>query len=197
MALHEQAFLQKPVAARRRTCLVPPGQERPCLCPDHFDRVISENVDGMLAVARRVLGSEDLAWDAVQDALLSLWHERRMPPNPRAWLRRTVMNRSLHLARTHWRRRKHEERCSACRREGSRRDDPSRQLEDEDFWRCLEKALGALGHELRAVFLLREVEELDYGAIAERLGIPLGTVRSRLSRSRAALREFFGQTPDN
>jgi len=174
-----------------------PLRDDPCICPDHFDKIISEHVGPMLAVARRTLGSDDLAWDAVQDTLLSLWHEPDVPPHLRGWLLRAVTHRSLHLARTRSRRRRHEERASTRRREGSRRDDPSQLLQDSDFWVCLEKALAELCHEQRTVFVLREVEALDYEAIAERLGIPIGTVRSRLNRSRVALREILGRMSEN
>ena len=47
--------------------------------------------------------------------------------------------------------------------------------------------LGDLPQCHRAAFVLREVEQLDYQAIGQRLGIPIGTVRSRLSRSRKEL----------
>ncbi len=53
---------------------------------------------------------------------------------------------------------------------------------------AIEKAVERLPVEYRAAFLLREVHELDYEAIAEALNIDLGTVKSRLSRARAALR---------
>jgi RNA polymerase sigma-70 factor, ECF subfamily len=46
----------------------------------------------------------------------------------------------------------------------------------------------------RAVFVLREYHELDYAEIAEILGLDLGTVKSRLSRARAALREHLTRT---
>ena len=50
------------------------------------------------------LHGEDLADDAVQEALLSLWKEGRMPQNPEGWLVRAVVHRSLHLNRSRRRR---------------------------------------------------------------------------------------------
>lgn len=52
----------------------------------------------------------------------------------------------------------------------------------------LEREIGKLAPDHRAVFLLREYHELDYAEIARVLEIPVGTVQSRLSRARAALR---------
>ncbi len=52
--------------------------------------------------------------------------------------------------------------------------------------------MAQLPDRFREVFLLREVEQLDYEAIAETLRVPVGTVRSRLARSRAALQKRLG-----
>ena len=54
--------------------------------------------------------------------------------------------------------------------------------------RAIERALGELGPEYRAVFLLREFHELSYEEIGRALDVDVGTVKSRLSRARAALR---------
>jgi RNA polymerase sigma-70 factor (ECF subfamily) len=53
----------------------------------------------------------------------------------------------------------------------------------------LDRALGGLPAEQRAVFVLRVVEEMSYKEISEALGINVGTVMSRLSRAREKLRE--------
>lgn len=55
----------------------------------------------------------------------------------------------------------------------------------------LDAALRSLAVEHREVLLLREVEGLSYGEIAETLGVPEGTVKSRIARARAALLEHF------
>jgi RNA polymerase sigma-70 factor (ECF subfamily) len=62
--------------------------------------------------------------------------------------------------------------------------------------RALEAALGELSPELRAAFLLRELHGMEYAAIASALAIDLGTVKSRLSRARAALRERLAEVHD-
>ena len=61
---------------------------------------------------------------------------------------------------------------------------------------AIEAALRELSPELRAAFLLREYHGLDYAAIASALSIDLGTVKSRLSRARAALRERLAEVHD-
>jgi len=65
---------------------------------------------------------------------------------------------------------------------------PDRLLENADL---LERALDELNPSLRAVFLLREAEELSYQQIAEVLGVAPGTVASQLSRARAELQAYL------
>ena len=109
------------------------------------------------------------------------------PPNPRGWLVRTVVHRSLHARRSAQRRRKWEERagvewaatCPLC--------DPSEAVEARELERRLSQALDGLSDEHKIVVALR-AEGLDYQEIAERLAVPIGTVRSRLNRAREALR---------
>jgi RNA polymerase sigma-70 factor, ECF subfamily len=61
---------------------------------------------------------------------------------------------------------------------------------------AIESAVAGLPPQYRAVFLLREVHDMDYDAIAEALDLDLGTVKSRLSRARATLRRALQGTYD-
>jgi RNA polymerase sigma-70 factor, ECF subfamily len=72
----------------------------------------------------------------------------------------------------------------------ARADDRARRRE---LVAAIEAALQELSPELRAAFLLREYHGLDYAEIARALAIDLGTVKSRLSRARAALRERLAE----
>jgi RNA polymerase sigma-70 factor, ECF subfamily len=157
----------------------------------NFSAVVRPHLDYLVGRARHILGSEDLAWDAVQETLLTLWREGRPPCKLRGWLIRAVIHRSLHLRRTCNRRRKHEE-GAGVRQQNSDRDDPVRDLAIRELSLGLERALAGLANEYRVVFLLREVEGLDYSSIAGLLRIPLGTVQSRLNRARSALRALLG-----
>jgi len=147
------------------------------------------------AAARRILGDDDLAADALQEALVTLWHLGEVPPHVGAWLMRAVIHRSLHARRTLERRLRWEERaghealdrCPLC--------GPEQALERRQLMEALEQALEALSVEYREVFVLRELEGLDYREIAHRLDLPVGTVRSRLSRARCALRGTLSALP--
>jgi RNA polymerase sigma-70 factor (ECF subfamily) len=62
--------------------------------------------------------------------------------------------------------------------------------------RDLHRALGVLPEEQRSVILLIGLEGMAYETAAEILGVPVGTIRSRLSRGRAELRKLMGMVPD-
>jgi RNA polymerase sigma factor (sigma-70 family) len=160
---------------------------------EDFTAIIQPHLSAMVVKARKILGCENLAWDAVQEALLSLWREKELPKNLRAWLLRTVSHRSLHLLRCCSRCRKHEARAAHLRPEGCVCSDPSRIAENCELCDALEKAVNSLPRENRDVFILREFEGMDYQQVATLLDVPLGTIRSRLNRARAAVKMLLAR----
>ena len=148
----------------------------------------SEQLTELLGAARKILQSDDLAWDAVQEALWTLASLSRAPENRSRWLRSAVIHRSLKIARSERRRRRHEraaaveERCPAC--------SPDRRAEVQELSENVADAFDSLCPEHRRILLLTGK---DYATISGELEISLGTVRSRMSRARAALRERLGR----
>ncbi|WP_390625357.1 RNA polymerase sigma factor [Paludisphaera soli] len=155
---------------------------------DEFAALVRPFLAELVRVARRQLGCDHLAWEAVQDALLGLWSRAEAPANPRAWLIRAVLYRSLHLRRTMRRRHKHEGVACNFRREAIDRDDPAQALIVQELRAEVRTALERLGPRHRDVLSLHLIDGLDYESIGRRLGVPIGTVRSRLSRAREALK---------
>lgn len=141
------------------------------------------------AVACRVLRSDDLAWDMVQEALILLWQRPAAPADVASWLRRTVLHLSLRQHRTIARRSYHEDGAAELRPECTSDRDPALLSEDGELHERFERALGTLPEEYRMVLLQRDVGGSSYAAIAASLGVPVGTVRSRLSRARDSLRD--------
>lgn len=96
---------------------------------------------------------------------------------------------ALRVARAR-RRRSRARRMDPLPEEGLPSDaaSPHEMAAQVEAWRRVEIALDALKTDLREVFVLHEIEELSGPAIAELLGIPTGTVASRLRRARAAFR---------
>lgn len=73
----------------------------------------------------------------------------------------------------------------------SRELDAEGRVEEDEQRALLSAALVRLDPEPRAILVLRDVRGLDYDQIAEVLGVPVGTVKSRLFRARVALREMI------
>lgn len=73
-------------------------------------------------------------------------------------------------------------------------DCPTATTFEDERARLLHEAIAELEEDHRQVIVLREFEEMDYQQIAELIGAPIGTVRSRLFRARAQLRETLDQT---
>ncbi len=69
--------------------------------------------------------------------------------------------------------------------------DPSQIAENRELCRLVQIALGKLDEEQRTIIVLRDIEGMDYAQIAEVLAVELGTVKSRLSRARAELRQLL------
>ena len=67
--------------------------------------------------------------------------------------------------------------------------DPEAAVMQNDAGRQLDGLLAALPPDFREILVLREMEDMSYGEIAQVLGIPIGTVMSRLARARAQLKE--------
>jgi len=157
---------------------------------DEAKRLV-ELIPRLRRYARALVGERASADDLVQDTLERAWaklHLYRRGTDLRAWLF-TVMH-NVHVNRVR----------------ATRVNDP---LEDEMpelaqrgtqpdalLVRDLDRAIARLPADQRAVLLLVTLEELSYEEVARTLGIPIGTVMSRLSRAREKLRAMMlGQTP--
>ena len=177
--------------ASESNCLKSHCEEEALHVAPELSRVLEGHAARLQAIAQRILGSPDLASDAVQETFIALWQAPELPQNLRGWLARAVLHRSLHAKRTEGRRRRWEQLAGESWAENCPICDPERDAESREISRRLDSALSALSSDQRVAFELREFEGLEYGEIALRLNIPVGTVRSRLNRARRALREEF------
>lgn len=135
--------------------------------------------------ARGLMGDPMQADDLVQDTLERVWNRFdswRESGSLRAWAFGIMHNLFL----DHVRRRKSRQEDEA---DGTLPDLPDRATQTDQLEvRDLERALSRLPDEYRSVLLLIAVEELSYKEAASVLGVPIGTVMSRLSRARERLR---------
>jgi len=143
----------------------------------------------LFGAAYRMTGNAHDAEDLVQETFLRAHRafERFLPgSNARAWLH-TILQRVRTDA---FRRTKRRPETVELMGEGPATPAPQDALASgrED----LERALRALPEAFREAVVLRDIQELSYAEIAATVGIPVGTVMSRIHRGRALLREALG-----
>ena len=149
------------------------------------------HLDGAYNVARWLSGNEHDAQDIVQEAYLRavrFWGQRRSG-NTRAWLLRIVRNTS-HTWLTRDRARTGQ-REALDEQLSSDAPMPEAVLQRRMEAGAVRAAIEALPGEFREVIVLREIEGLAYQEIAEVVGVPVGTVMSRLSRGRERLKDLL------
>jgi RNA polymerase sigma-70 factor (ECF subfamily) len=150
-----------------------------------FDALARTVGDRCMAIACRILRDSDLADDAVQAALITAWRELRALRDPdrfEPWLHRILTNACYAEAR---RRRRWSADIRVIPTEGAYDPGGILTIDDRDQ---LERALRRLTLEQRAVLVFHHYLELSLPEVADRLGIPLGTVKSRLHYAMTALR---------
>jgi len=149
---------------------------------------IEPMIPALRRYARALLRDPDLADDLVQDCLervIGRWSQRRQGEEPRQWAFAILHNLAIDSMRRRARRGVHLAIDDVGENEMAV---PGRQ-EDGLRHEELVRALEALPPDQRSVILLVSVEDMTYAEAAKTLGIPLGTVMSRLSRGRERLQK--------
>ena len=132
-------------------------------------------------------GADDLVQDCLERALSS-WHLRRAEGDLRGWLYTILYNRFLSERHRRGRRGAPDASLEAAEAELPGVDGGQDwALEQRDLLR----GFAGLPEEQRSVLLLVGVEDLSYGEAARVLGVPIGTVMSRLARGRERLRHYM------
>jgi len=153
-------------------------------------RLAEEHACFLYRVAYSLLRHAQDAEDAVQDALLKLYRGEswRGMQQERAFLARVVWRAALD---------RRAARRAAVDDEGAElrvldtRPSPERAVSDGDERALLQELIEALPEELKQPLLLSAVEEMSSREIGEVMGLPEGTVRTRLMRARSELRMRF------
>lgn len=149
------------------------------------DRATAADLAHAHAIARRLLGCDHLAADALQTARIALWRQAEAPPDVRGWLVRAVVHRSRHLRRTLARRRRHEHAASEHCALHAGCSNPLHVAIAHELGERLTDALASLPAAQRDALALCAAHDADRGDGAAPRG---ATARSRLARARAALR---------
>jgi RNA polymerase sigma-70 factor (ECF subfamily) len=171
--------------------------------PTAFALLVQQNCGRMLAVARRILGNEEDAHEAVQDAFLNAFRGiAHFDASARlaTWLHRITVNSALMKLRT--RQRKHEplidDLLPKFAADGHQaepavewRQTSEAALQRQETRDLVRKTIDQLPENYRIVLLLRDIEEMDTEETARFLGVTEGVVKTRLHRARQALRALL------
>lgn len=156
-----------------------------------WDEVVEQHTDRVYRLAYRLTGNQYDAEDLTHDVFVRVFRylDTYRPGTFEGWLHRITTN--LFLDRM---RRKQRIRFDALSEESAARL-PSRGAGPEQAWEeshlddDVQRALDSLAPDFRAAVVLCDIEGLSYEEISDVLGVKLGTVRSRIHRGRAQLRE--------
>jgi RNA polymerase sigma-70 factor, ECF subfamily len=164
---------------------------------DAFNALVLYYQDSMYALAYRIMGEPAAAADAAQEAFITAF--RRLDTyrggNFKSWLLRIATNACYDELR----RRKRRPIAAFDDLPGGESDDgpalpadvptPEQAVQQGELNRAIENCITALQLDQRTVLILSDVEGLSYQEIAESQGVNLGTIKSRLSRARAGVRQ--------
>jgi len=162
-----------------------------------FDEIIFKYQDKIYNLCYHMLGNSHDTEDAAQDVFLKAYQSlNKFKPDAslHTWLYRIAVNTCID-----YKRKPFFESLFKSSKEGdefvadhpSYSPSPERLYESEQIGKAIHLALGRLSEKLRTVIVLKEIEGLSYGEIAEVLGVSIGTVKSRISRAREELKELL------
>lgn len=160
-----------------------------------FEQLVRANEKKVYTLCLRMCGDPADAEEAAQEAFLAAWKglpSFRGDSAFSTWLHRLAANACIDLLRRTRRTRAELSLDDELAAEPvDERASPQRELERREQREAVQRGLAALPDEHRTVLVLREVEQLSYAEIAAATGLELGTVKSRISRARAQLRNYL------
>ena len=168
-----------------------------------FGEVFHLYKDLVFTLSINMLADKSEAMDVTQEVFLTLFrkiHQFRGQSSLKTWLYRVAINKVAN--RNRWWRRRFRHRTLSLNLEGdspagvhqdlvSRNPGPERRVLSGEIREALQAGLERLPLEQRAAITLRDVHALTYEEISQVLGVPIGTVKSRIARGRENLREIL------
>jgi RNA polymerase sigma-70 factor (ECF subfamily) len=166
---------------------------------DSFNTLILHYQDRVFSTALRILGDEDLAQDAAQEAFISAFRSINTfrGGSFKAWLLRTVTNACYDELRRQKRKpttplepeTNDGDEMNSPRWLADPKMTPAEQSEADELEHAIQHCLDTLPTDFRAVVVLADIQGMDYSEVAIAAHVPLGTIKSRLARARLRLRE--------
>jgi RNA polymerase sigma-70 factor, ECF subfamily len=175
-----------------------------CLAGDQtaWEQIVRQNWRKVFNVAYKFVGKHDEAEDLTQDIFLKIFKALKTFDR-RANFQTWIISISRNLCIDHYRSVRKERQTIA--RDVDSNDlqpatlerGPYAQAEHQDLRAQLRQALETLPMTLRTAVVLRDLQELSYQEIADRLGLPEGTVKSRINRGRIELAHQLRRLQEN
>ena len=175
-----------------------------CLAGDQlaWEQIVRQNWRKVFNVAYKFVGKHDEAEDLTQDIFLKIFKALKSFDR-RANFQTWIISISRNLCIDHYRSVRKERQTIA--RDVDSNDlqpatperGPYAQAEHQDLKAQLRQALETLPITLRTAVVLRDLQELSYQEIADRLGLPEGTVKSRINRGRIELAHQLRRLQEN
>lgn len=166
---------------------------------DAFNSLVLHYQDSVFNTALRILGDEDRAADASQEAFISAFKNIKSfrGGSFKAWLMRTVTNACYDELRRQKRRpttplepdNDDGEEMDSPRWLADPNMTPDQQAEADEVEHAIQHCLDALPLEFKTVVVMADIQGMDYSEVAVSVRVPLGTIKSRLARARLRLRE--------
>jgi RNA polymerase sigma-70 factor, ECF subfamily len=169
---------------------------------DAFEVLVERHQKRMLNLAYRIMGDYDEACDVVQEAFLSAYRAIRSfrgESKFSTWLYGIVVNHARNRIKQAESRLRHETRSiddpiemksgSVSRQVSDCGESVADELEKKELEKKVQECIGSLEGEYREVLVLRDIQGFSYEEIGDMLKLPEGTVKSRLFRARAALKD--------
>jgi RNA polymerase sigma-70 factor (ECF subfamily) len=166
---------------------------------DSFNTLILHYQDSVFHTALRILGDEDIAQDAAQEAFISAFRSISTfrGVSFKAWLMPNVTNACYDELRRQKRRpttplepdTADGEEMDSPRWLADPNMTPAEKSEADELEHAIQHCLDTLPTEFRTVVVLADIQGMDYSEVATAARVPLGTIKSRLARARLRLRE--------
>ncbi len=166
---------------------------------DAFNQLVLLYQDPLYTVAFRLMGDSAAAMDMTQEALITAYQKigSYAGGNFGAWLRRIVTNRCYDELRKNKRHRTTSLDDMGLGDDGIILPDnspsPERVAQDNELQQALQDCIQSLNPDQRLILVLSDVQGMAYQEVSEQTGVALGTVKSRLSRARLAMRQCLMQ----
>lgn len=155
---------------------------------DAFEELVDRYKTRLVNLIYRMLNDQNEAEDLVQETFLRVWTHRQ-DYDFSYCLSTWIYTIALNLAKNELRKRRKFKFFSLLDMTEKGLELPDPKLGPSALGHLLEGAIGKLPSKYKEAFLLRDVEQLPYEEVAQILGVPLGTVKSRVNRARAVLKD--------